>query len=217
MKKMKASIMLVFLVMLGLTASPDGFAAIYKYIDNDGMINFADDLQSVPVQHRAQAVIVSGEEKEPEVKKPENQDAPKTRTEAPAGTPVPATMEAQPPADAKEKGTSMNRFLVSSIVVVSALFAFVILGVIDADHKKSIKIVRIVILWGVSVFLLYSHAMDVVNLFRTMGKSVSDSQQRAEEKGKKAVKAMKELGTLLERAENPNSADPSKTDTEQKD
>lgn len=219
MKRLNALVMLVLFVVVGSLTAQDSFAAIYKYVDKDGMINFADDLQSVPVEYRSQAVIVSGEAKDPEVRKPESHAVPKTQAVAPAVAPAPdpAVMKAQPASKAREKSPFSIRFMVSSIVAVSALFAFIILGIIDADHKKSIKIVRIVILWGASVFLIYNHALDVVELFSSAGKSVMDAQQRSEEKGKKAARAVRELNTLLEKAENPDSADPSKTDTERKE
>jgi hypothetical protein len=221
MKKMRALIMLVLFVTIGLMVAQDSFATIYKYIDKDGLINFADDLQSVPVPYRAQAVIVSGEAKEQEIKKPESQVVPKTQleshTDALSPDPVVSRTPSQTVPEVREKSAFSSRFMFSSIVVVSALFAFIILGIIDADHKKSIKITRMVILWGISVFLIYNHAMDVVHVFSSMGKSVVDAQHRSEEKGKKAARALKELRNAVEQAENPNTADPANMDPEKKE
>jgi hypothetical protein len=221
MKKIKAATMLVLFVTIGLMVTQDGFATIYKYMDRDGLINFADDLQSIPAPYRAQAVIVSGEAKDQEIKKPESQVVPKTQLETHAGASAPDQAldhtRSQTVPEVGEKSSFSSRFMFSSIVVVSALFAFIILGIIDADHKKSIKVTRMVILWGMSVFLLYNHAMDVVHFFSSMGKSVVDAQQRSEEKGKKAVKAMKALSNLVEQAENANSAEPAKLDPEKKE
>ena len=218
MRRIKAIILSAIVLSCGLLAAPDCHATIYKFVDKDGIINFADDLQSVPVQYRAQAIIVSGEAKEPEVKRPGNAVAPKTQTEVQErAAPAPDVPETKTVTKTDGKGTFGKRAIFSSIVLVSALFAFVILGIVDADHKKSIKIVRIVILWGVSVFLLYSHAMDVVDFFRSAVKSVTDARQMSEDKGKQAVKVIKELNTLAEQARDANSGDPSKTDPERKE
>ena len=79
----------LFILTLGLFAAMDCAAAIYKYTDKDGLITFADDLQAVPVQYRSQAVIVSGEDKEAEVKSPAGQAVPKEQTEIKAGEHMP--------------------------------------------------------------------------------------------------------------------------------
>jgi hypothetical protein len=55
------------------------------------------------------------------------------------------------------KSLFSGRVLISVVVVVSALFAFVILGILDADHKKAKRIVRVVILWGMSAYLILAH------------------------------------------------------------
>ena len=105
--------------------------------------------------------------------------------------------------------------MISVVVVVSALFAFVILGIIDADHKKSIKIVRMVILWGMSVYLIVAHGGDVVNMFRTLEGKVDTVQRESEEKGKKAARSMKEINGFMQHIDNaasqvPEGADPEK-------
>jgi hypothetical protein len=67
---MKTLLMTGLLLISGLSVTSTAFAAIYKYVDKNGMIYFADDLQSIPAQYRAAAKIVSGEakpgEQEPE-------------------------------------------------------------------------------------------------------------------------------------------------------
>ena len=101
--------------------------------------------------------------------------------------------------------------------MVSALFAFVVLGVLDADHKKAIAIARIVILWGVSVYLLYAHTMDVVHLVGSIGTKIDTVQQQSGEKGKKASQAMKKLNDLIDKAEQATAADPGTREPEKKE
>ena len=72
--KMKIRLILVIVLAMVLSATSNSFAAIYKYIDNNGIICFADDLQSIPEQCRATAKIVSGEQEE--VRKPAIQQRP---------------------------------------------------------------------------------------------------------------------------------------------
>ena len=115
------------------------------------------------------------------------------------------------------KSLFSGRVLISVVVVVSALFAFVILGVIDADHKKAIKIVRMVILWGMSVYLIFAHAGDVEDIFKTLGGKVDTVQRESEDKGKKAAKSMKEINVFMQHIDNAapqvsEGVDPEKRD-----
>jgi hypothetical protein len=58
---MQTRFMLAFVLAIVLSAASSSFAAIYKYIDNNGIICFSNDLQSIPEQCRATAKIVSGD------------------------------------------------------------------------------------------------------------------------------------------------------------
>jgi hypothetical protein len=198
----------LFVVTLCLLAAMDASAAIYKYIDKDGLVTFADDLQAVPPEHRAQAVIVSGEQKEGEAKATAAPALSKEQTGLKAEDPAPVHPQSIQAADTGGKRSFGNRVLISAIILVSAVFAFVVLGIIDADHKKIIQIARVVIIWAVSVFLLYSHAGDVIHLFQSIGSNVEDARQTSEEKGKKAAAAMKALNAVLDQAEQSSSEAP---------
>jgi hypothetical protein len=207
----------LFILTLGLFTAMDCAAAIYKYTDKDGLITFADDLQAVPVQYRSQAVIVSGEDKEAEAKSPAGQAVPKEQTEIKAGKHMPVLPPSVQTDETRGGKPFGSRILISAIAVVSALFAFVILGILDADHKKAIKIARVVILWVVSVYLLYSHAGDIVHVFRSLGSNVESARQESEEKGKKAAKAMKALNAVLDQAGQSASGDSAGAGSEKKE
>lgn len=213
--KKQARRMLILILAIVLSAASSGFAAIYKYVDENGIISFSDDLQAIPEQSRAAAEIVSGKQSE---------DSKKAVQKLP-----PAHVDAAPGADTtsfareKESGKGLvkqffsSRMLISVIVVVSGLFAFVILGVLDADHKKAVKIVRLVILWVMSVYLIVAHAGDIVHLFRTVEGKVDTVQRESEEKGKKAAKAMKELNALVRQVDDPDSQDSGSVEPEKRD
>lgn len=203
----KALLMMVFFIILGVSLSSDALAAIYKYVDKDGMIYFSDDLQSIPEQYRAAAKIVSGEAKEEE-KRPVTHNQEKTLLETGMNNDGFPGVQQKP---------FSSRVLISEIIVVSAMFTLVILGILDTDHKKTVKIVRVVVLWGVSVYLLFAHAGDVVHVFSSMGKHVENVQRESEEKGKKAAKALKALDTLVEQAEKSSSPDHGGTEPEKKE
>jgi hypothetical protein len=208
--------MMVLFCVIGLSIASDGFAAIYKYTDKDGMIYFADDLQSVPVQYRPTARIISGEAKVDE--KPSlNQKQQTPLSETGKNELMPAVAQEKSFLETVRKGSFGNRALISAIVVISAIFAFIILRILDADHKKPVVIARVVIVWGVSVFLLYAHAGDVINGFSSMWKRIDNAQQRSEEKGKKAAQAIKKLDTLIEHAEKMASSDPGEAGQERKE
>ena len=213
MVKMKALFMLVIVVVLGFLATSDGFAAIYKYSDKDGMIYFADDLQSIPEQYRATAKIVSGEVEEK--KKPSIQPQSPVQSEARPAVPAPSLSQEKGPIEGVSKSVFSSRILISVIVVVSAVFSFVILGLYDEDHKKSIKIIRVVILWGLSIYLLYAHAMDVVHLFSQASGKIEAVQEESAEKGRKTGKKIKEFNAAMDqlgKSDALTEADPEKKD-----
>ncbi len=213
---MRIRLMLLIVVAVVLSATSSSFAAIYKYIDENGIVSFADDLQSVPEKSRATAKIVGGE-KEPE-KAPVMQKQPQAQAEAKPGNAEPsAGREKAAPIAGHAKSFFNSRVLISVLVVVSVLFAFVILGILDADHKKSIKIVRVVLLWGMSLYLIVAHGGDVVNLFRTLKGNVDTVQRESEEKGKKASKALKELNGMIQNVDHEVSQDPGGAEPEKKD
>jgi len=204
--------MLVLVVVLWFLATSDGFAAIYKYTDKDGLITFADDLQSIPAQYRSAAIVVSGQAEE--------QKKPSLQPQSPG--PLEANHISPAPALAQEKGTIEgikksslfgSRILISVIVVVSALFSFVILGMFDEDHKKSVNVIRVVILWGVSIYVIYAHAMDVVHLFRQANGKIEAVQEESAEKGRKTARKIKEYNEAIDQLGKPDAiaeADPEK-------
>ena len=211
---MKKRLMLVFVLAMVLSATSNSFAAIYKYIDNNGIICFADDLQSIPEQCRATAKIVSGAQEEE--RKPVLQKRPEPQAEA-----MPANASTSDRGKVSIEGYAKSLFsgrvLISVVVVVSALFAFVILGIIDADHKKAIKIFRMVILWGMSVYLIVAHGGDALNMFRTLGDKVDTVQRESEEKGKKAARSMKEINGFMQQIDNAAPQVPEGADAEKRE
>lgn len=179
------------------------------------MIYFADDLQSIPEHYRAKAKIVSGELKEE--RKPEKQNQPQVQQEAKTDVAAPALARETTPTDGNKTRPFSNRLLISIIVVVSALFAFVVLGILDADHKKAVAIARVVIVWGMSVYLIYAHAGDVVHVFKSMSGGIDTARRESEEKGKKAAEALKAMDALLKQAGNAASENPEGATREKKD
>jgi hypothetical protein len=186
--------------MLGLFWAQYSLAAIYKYVDSDGMINFADDLQSVPAQYRTSARIVSGEAVEKRPETPLNQVQPGTGAQeaATAVTPAVVAEKRQPDNPPEASGSFGKRAFTTAFVLVSGVFAFIILGILETDHKKAIAVVRVTVLWGVALYLIYAHAGDVSRVFSTMSGHIDSVQQQSEEKGKKAVKAAKSLNAIVE-------------------
>jgi len=212
---MQIRLILVFVIAIVMSATSNSFGAIYKYIDNNGIVCFADDLQSIPEQCRATAKIVSGDREEERNSSP--QQRPETQTETKTGNAVSSSHPEKAPIASYAKSLFSGRMLISAVVVVSALFAFVILGILDADHKKAIRIVRVVILWGMSVYLILAHVGDVVTMFRTVKGEVDTVQHDSEEKGKKAAKALKEINAFTKDIDNAASQVSGGVDPEKKD
>jgi hypothetical protein len=219
MGRKKVILIFGFVCIFGLLSAQPGSAAIYKYIDRDGMLNFADDLQSIPAEYRA-SVKIAGTETEtngPSVSSKAEPQKPAPPAEpGPSVTPAPSTAVTQPERVSAAPVSFGRKLLISIIITVSALFAFVILKILDTDHKKSVAVVRIVILWGMTVCLLYAHTGDVVRLFKKADNELTAAQQQSAEKGKKAIKAMKAMNELVEQA-GQTIAEPAGSDGEKKE
>lgn len=199
--RMKFIVLMGFACLFGLLSAQQGLAAIYKYIDKNGVITFADDLQVVPEEYRASVKIVSGEETE---KKPSH-PAQGKQPEGPAGPmtrDMPSAASGQKTADVPGgSGPFGGKALVSAVVVVSGAFLFALLGTFDADYKKAVKVVRLIVLWGVTVYLLVAHAGDFVRLVKKISGGIDSASQKSEEKGKKAARAVKAWSELTGPAE----------------
>ncbi len=214
------------LLVLGLVcvfgiSVQDSHAAIYKYVDKDGLIHFSDDLQSIPAPDRGTAKIVSGQPEETSATNPAKKEQTKVQAvvtapeAAPAAAPA-AGQEKQQPVGSGKTGFFGKRVLTSVIIIVSTVFAFIILGILDIDNKKIVTVVRVVLLWGMTVYMIYVHAGDVVGLFSTMGDKIQSVKKKSDERGKKAARAVKNLNALMDQTEQ-SSADPADTETEKKE
>ena len=91
----------------------------------------------------------------------------------------------------------------TAVVVVSGAFLVGLLGTFDADYKKAVKVGRLIILWGVSVYLLVAHSGDVVRVVKKISGGIESAKQGSEEKGKKAAQAVKDWSRLPGPAEHP--------------
>ena len=203
---MKALIMLFFLVALGLAVTPDGFAAIYKYIDKNKIDCFADDLHAVPEQYRATITEVGAvPEEEP---KTHMRDQPQSQREVKPETSVSFTVQAKEPIDVDTSNVFSGRVMVSGMIVAGALVVFMILRTLDRDQNKLFAIARIAVAGGLAAYLIYTYAEDTVQMVKSIGTGVSAVQQKAEERGHKAAEAMKKMHALKKELENAVPPDP---------
>jgi hypothetical protein len=204
---MNKKILLVFCIMcaISLFSAKNSSAAIYQYMDKDGLVCFANDLQSIPEQYRPGAKIVSGEAVQGKEQATRNQQAgQQDASDKPVQT-VSVEKSSALQAGSHREGKSV---LLSAIIIVSAIFAMVILGVIDTDRKRAVTILRITILWGVTVYLVYAHAGDVVRLVRSANGKIEVVERESAEKGKKAGKAIKQLNALLSDSSQTSTNEP---------
>lgn len=206
---MRIKILLIFCLIctVGAILASEGAAAIYKYLDKDNLICFANDLQSIPEQYRADAKIVSGEQAQSP-----------SLTNQPAVPHSVVTSESvaheQSLTQQIVRSTYSGRWLLSAIIIVSAVFAFMVLGILDTEHKKTVAIARIVIIWCVTVYLLYAHAGDAVRMVRSANGSIENVQNGSAEKGRKTAEVMKKFNEEMNHLDHELSA--SQADAEQR-
>ncbi len=197
----KRMIMLSFLCTAGLLPIENSFAAIYKFVDKGGLIHFADDLQSIPAEYRETAKIVSGQAPE---KNPSDQDGLAVHPD-PVMPQAARSQELEAgdehlmrASSLAEAGSLGKRVLISSVVVISAVSLFIVLGILDTDRKKLVSVLRVVLCWIVAVYLIFMHAKDATHIFSAMGNSIESLQKQSEEKGEKAASAVKVWNAMTE-------------------
>lgn len=213
--KTKFLLLLSLCCFFAFLSAEHSHAAIYKYLNKDGLISFANDLQSVPEQYRASATVVSGDTDQEDHQSIQDRQTPGQATGNHGD--APALVHDKAVETRNENSFFNSRLLLTAIVVVSAVFAFIVLGILETDHKKTVAVIRIALVWAVAIYLLIAHAGDAVRMVRTVGGTIEVTKHQSEEKGKKAAKAVKAWGELMEQAAQTPLADPPETDREKKE
>jgi hypothetical protein len=194
----------LYCIFIFLSAQ-DCYAAIYQYLDKNGLVTITNDLQSIPEQYRAGAKVVSDDIDQENHQSIQNQQAAGHPTGNHDWVPVIAHDKA---ADTRDKNSFFNnRLLLTAIIVVSASFTFIILGIIDTNHNKVVAVVRISLLWAVALYILIAHAGDTVRMIRRVGGNVDAVKHQSEERGKNAAKAIKAINKLMEQVGDTPSTD----------
>lgn len=190
--KIRFSIVL-FLFILFLVTGRESHAVIYKYTNDKDVPVYADDMQKIPEQYRAQAVIVSG------VAVDEQADAERARKEA-------EELARQEQDVLQEQADELfgTRLVRSGIAV--GLFAVILFVTANLDVLKTHAQVLFRIRTALVVLLVASlgfiHARDLKDLFTMAGGPVSspvaDIRERSAQRGRKAAEAFKSMDQVLE-------------------
>jgi hypothetical protein len=192
MKKISAAFALL-LCLGGIFFIRVSDAAIYRYVDKDGVICFADNLQVIPEQCRTTAVIVDNEAKG-DVKP----SKPAVDNKADAAL---SAAEVKP--ENRGPRPLSIRLMISGAVGLSALLIFVVISKLPElkENKKVLSLIRASLIGIMSLYLIVAHVNDMMTIFGAAGRVVEDVQNQSAEKGKKAVQAIKSLDSLFEEAQ----------------
>ncbi len=193
----------VLYCFLGPTFVGNCHAAIYKYVDKDGIVCFADDLQSVPEKYRSKAVIVEGEAKED----PEKLQTLAINNDNKAGEQAAANVSAETVQIRGPRPLSF-RLMISAAVSLAGLLIFILLTKQAGlkENKKVHAIIRNSLISLVSLYLIIAHVKDVTTIFGMTGKAIDDVRQQSAEKGKRAAQAIKSIDALFEEAQKAQEA-----------
>ncbi len=201
MRRLFVGLVLFFLVT-GFFVCEAG-TAIYKYVDKNGIVCFADNLQAVPENYRNTAVIMPDE----------SSDEPRRSAVLPAA--VKQTDEAPVEAETKHVASRPRplgtRIMISGVVVITALLAFVSLSRLPQlrEKKKILSAIRGGLIAVVSLFILVAHVKDLINGVGAARGAVEDVQNRSAQRGKKAGQAIKTLNELLKEQQSQAGKEPS--------
>ena len=186
--------LIILLIVLSLAVGRECHAVIYKYVSEKGVPTFADDMQKIPEQYRAQAVIVTGGndfDVYAEQEKARLAAEERTRQEHQAAAPVRAE---------KPLNSRLIRSGIAVGIFIALLFA---VSHFDALRERAQVLFRVRTGLAVLllVFLAFNHAWDVLGLFGKVGDAlpnpVASIQEKSAERGKKAAEAYKTMDKIL--------------------
>jgi uncharacterized membrane protein YcjF (UPF0283 family) len=180
---------LLFLVLLGFGARP-AFADIYRYVNEEGVISFVDNLESVPEKYRATAVNTTAVEEQNRL---QSQAEPQTNI---------ATSQVAPREEPAHKMTFTTRLLMTAVAVFvwfGILFAIKRTGEFKG-REKVLPTTQIALGCIFLVYLVMVHGKDVVSLFTLAGSKIEAVQEKQAQRGKKAGQAIKALNKFMDEA-----------------
>jgi len=180
-------------------------AATYRYIDKQGSISFADDLQVIPEEYRSKAVLIEGELKEDTEKAsaPAAQDRTGGKdlsASAPAdNAPQAASNIIEAPGGESLFGKRVYlRLMITGAVLLVGVAFLVAIGKIAAlKQKEQVRLIlRSSLIAALLLYLGIAHAGDVIALFSNVGNKLEAVQQKSAERGRKAAEAMKKMEAI---------------------
>ena len=185
----------ILLFILMLASGRESHAVIYKYVSEQGVPTFADDMQKIPEPYRAQAVIVTGGN---------DYDAYTEQEKARLAAEERTRQEQQAVAPVKAEKPLSSRLIRSGIAVGLFIALLFVAAHIDALREQAQVLSRIRM--GLAVFLLvflaFTHVRDVMGLFGKVGDTlpnpVASIQEKSAQRGKKAADAYKSMDKVLD-------------------
>ncbi|HXY54729.1 MAG TPA: hypothetical protein VEM40_08675 [Nitrospirota bacterium] len=179
--------------LLSIVFVSNSMAVIYKYVDKDGKLCFADNLQVIPEQYRASALIVQDESKD---------EPAKARIPAAAESGREPSISAAQETSQKHVALSFSyRLMISGCVIIGSILVFYIIRN-QAEMKKNEKltsIVRNALIAIVSLYLVFAHGKDALTIVGVTGNALDNAKQQSAERGRKAAQVMKKLDALFEK------------------
>ena len=194
---------IVLVTVLILFTGRESQAVIYKYVNEKGVPTFADDMQKIPEQYRAQAVtVVGGNEYDAYSEQEKARLAAEARTQQ--------VMQAAAPARVEEP---ISKRLTRSGVAVGLFIALLfVVSHIDALREQARVLFRIRtgLIVVLVIFLTFTHARDIAGLFGSVGDTISNPvanlQEKSAERGKKAADAYKSMEKVLDQRAHDEEA-----------
>jgi hypothetical protein len=197
--------LIILLMILILAVGRESQAVIYKYVSEQGVPTFADDMQKIPEQYRAQTVIVTGGsdfDAYAEQEKSRLAAEERTRQEQQERAAAPVKVEKPLSSRLIRSGIAVGIFI--ALLFVTAHF--------DALREQAQLLfrVRTGLVVFLALFLAVNHGRDIMGLFGKIGDTlpnpVASLQEKSAERGKKAADAYKAMGKILEQGAQSDEA-----------
>jgi len=193
----------ILLFVLILAVGRESQAVIYKYVNEKGVPTFADDMQKIPEQYRAQAVIASGGN---------DYDAYAEQEKARLAMEERTRQEQQVAAPVKTEQPLSSRLIRSGIAVGLFIALLFVTAHFDAlrEQVQLLFRVRAGLVVFLLLFLTVNHGRDIMGLFGKVGdvipNPVASMQEKSAQRGKKAADTYKAMDRVLDQRAHDEEA-----------
>ncbi len=191
--KTQAKLWILFSIVTCFSFAQISFAAIYKYTDKKGTVFFTDNETTIPQEYRDRVVIIEDQEQEIPSSKAIDESQPVSQK-------IEAEVSETRSLYSRWQDIPLAKRLVISAVIFMGLLIIrkVLIRFLSGRRRQGLDWMRVGLGSFLLLYLVVAHGKDVTTAYGILSDKINDVQAKAEEKGRRAAEAAKELKNLLD-------------------